>query len=139
MFQLISVLISGPPATPRLVEAALSLVHGHQVNIDIAYEFSMTTYSSLNIQTVTPILPPILKTAYKNAALCHNFLSLLFGSIKSKANPSSQPCFQQIVSFKCLSILNIVQVRCADTSSGRINQRIVIYLCISGMIVKYGS
>ena len=83
MFQLISVLISGHLATPRLVEAALSLVHGHQVNIDIAYEFSMTTYSSLNIQTVTPILPPILKTAYKNVALCHNFLSQVRTSRRS--------------------------------------------------------
>ena len=68
-------LISGHPANPRLMEAALSLVHGHQVNIDIAHEFSMTTYSRLNIQTVTPILPPILKTVYKNVSLCHNFLS----------------------------------------------------------------
>ena len=34
-------LISGHPANPRLMEAALSLVHGHQVNIDIAYEFSI--------------------------------------------------------------------------------------------------
>ena len=75
MFEIISTLITAYPATPPLVEAVLSLVHGHHVNIDIAYEFSMTTYSCLNIQAVTPILPPVLRATSSDVSLCHNFIS----------------------------------------------------------------
>ena len=75
MFELISTLVTAHPATPSLAEAVLSLVHGHHVNIDIAYEFSMTTYSCLNIKTVTPILPPVLRATSSDVSLCHNFIS----------------------------------------------------------------
>ena len=75
MFELISSLVSAHPPTPPLVEAVLSLVHGHHVNIDIAYEFSVTTYSCLNIQAVTPILSPVLRTTSSDVPLCHNFIS----------------------------------------------------------------
>ena len=75
MFELISSLVSAHPPTPPLVEAVLSLVHGHHVNIDIAYEFSVTTYSCLNIQAVTPILSPVLRATSSDVPLCHNFIS----------------------------------------------------------------
>ena len=75
MFDLISSLVSAHPPTPPLVEAVLSLVHGHHVNIDIAYEFSVTTYSCLNIQAVTPILSPVLRATSSDVPLCHNFIS----------------------------------------------------------------
>ena len=75
IFELISTLVSSHVPSPMLVEAVLSLIHGHHVNIDIVYEFSMTTYSCVNIQAVTPILPSVLKATSSEVSLCHNFIS----------------------------------------------------------------
>ena len=75
LFELISKLISGHNPSPMLVESVLSLVHGHHINIDIAYEFSMTTYSCMNMQKVTILLPPVLLMSYTEISLCHNLIT----------------------------------------------------------------
>ena len=70
----VSKLVARHRPSSSLVESVLSLVHGHQVNIEIAYEFSITTFSSLNLQTVAIILPSVLQQTYTNVSLCHNLI-----------------------------------------------------------------
>ena len=75
LFELVGKLIAGHPPSPLLVEAVLSLVHSHHINIDIAYEFSMTTYNCVNMQAVTVILPSVLRSCHSEVSLCHNFIT----------------------------------------------------------------
>ena len=74
MFDLIAALISSHSASPSWVESVLSLLHGHHVNIDLSYEYLVTSPPSLQLASVRVLLP-VLLCSHSKVYLSHNLIT----------------------------------------------------------------
>ena len=74
MFDLIAAVISSHSASPSWVESVLSLLHGHHVNIDLSYEYLVTSPPSLQLASVRVLLP-VLLSSHSKVYLSHNLIT----------------------------------------------------------------
>ena len=73
-FDLIAALVSSHSSSPRWVESVLSLLHGHHVNIDLSYEYLVTSPPSLHLVGVRVLLP-VLLASHSQVYLSHNLIT----------------------------------------------------------------